>query len=565
LTDAYLYVRFSSSKQEDGSSRDRQLQDGRALIERMGWTEVELIEDLGRSAWKGDHLTKGNLGKFAKRIVAGEIPPGSVIVVEELDRLSRQKARVTQRWIEDVCDTGVKIATVRGGRVYDADNLTENLMNIFEVLMKAQAAWEYVERLAYRVKRSYDERLKQARIDNTAIGTVGPAWLKAVGKRPNVKWETIPERVKIVREIFDMAVAGKAPWAIAKEFNDRGELSFTGIKWERTSIVKILRNRAIDGDYVIGEGKNQKPTGEVLLGYYKTGEPIVPLDVVAEARAMLDRRSIRKGKGRNSGKITNLFGQKLRCGECGGRMMTTGEQSRYLTCYEAQRSSSCSNKRTYRYRPFEGAALDSILHLALDETFFRQAQKSNHIGVEIAGVEKAIRDRTAETVRLWDILKRIESPTGQKTLEETEIQIRGLKSKLVGLNAERAMAQGAASAEAHLARIHRIRDALSHPDDEVRLPARLRVSEAVQSVLQTIRCEIFEGEKRFELILNGGIYAARFDNDGHIVAEVRGSVEVLMAESGGGAKALARRVHGGEPPTFALLSGEIGQPHFHRR
>src|SRR5947208_2161802 len=105
---------------------------------------------------------------------------------------------------------------------------------------------------------------------------------------------------------------------------------------------------------------------------------------------MLDRR--RHGSGRNSGTINNLFGQKIRCGECGGRMMQMGYQSRYLTCYEANRGSGCQNKTTYKYRPFEAAALDHILHLALDETFFRQAEKSNHIGLEIASVEKALRD-----------------------------------------------------------------------------------------------------------------------------------------------------------------------------
>lgn len=513
LTDAYIYIRFSTPKQEHGSSYERQLQDCRAYIERMGWNEVEVISDLGRSAWKGVHLKSGNLGKFAERIFSGDIPAGSVLVVEELDRLSRQEARVAQRWIEDVCDTGISIASAQGGRVYNRENLTSNLLAIFEILMKAQAAHEYVERLARRVKASYDERLKAARIDNTAIHGIAPAWLEKVGQRPNIVWKPIPERVKLIREMFDMTNAGQAPWAIARAFNERGEPSFTGIRWERTSIVKILRNRAIEGDFVVGEGKTQVPTGEVLIGYYPA---IMPLDIVKQARAMLDRR--RRGSGRNSGAVNNLFGQKIRCAQCGGRMMQSGYQSRYLVCYEAMRGNVCTHRTSYHYRPFEKAALDQILHLALDETFFRQAKKSNNLGLEIAATEKAIGDKKAEAERLVDILSRIASPTTEAKLGSLETEIAALEAKHYELCQQMMSAQGAATAEAHLQRVHGVRDALNHPQDDVRLPARLRVSEALQSVVDLVSCADIETPdgriKVINLCLLGGDHLLSFDNEG---------------------------------------------------
>ena len=536
--DAYIYVRFSTAQQEQGSSRERQLADCRAFVERMGWREVgPPIEDLGRSAWKGDHLKSGQLGKFAKRLHDGLIPPNSVLVCENLDRLSRQKARVTQRWIEDICDAGLSIATVAGGKVYNADNLNENLLSLLEVLFIAEGANRYAEMLSRRVKGSYEKRLAEARENGTAITTVGPAWLSAVGERPDIQWVPINERVKVVREIFDLTCAGHAPWAIARMLNERPWPSFGGRNWERTSIVKILRNRAVEGDYVVGTGKNSAPTGEVLVGYY--GEPVVPLDVVAQARAMLDRR--RRGKGRNSGAVNNLFGQKLRCA-CGGRMMLTGYQSRYLTCYEANRGNGCTRKGTYKYRPFETAALDAILHFALDETFFRQAKKSSIIGLEIAGVEKAIRDKETEANRLVNLLSRIDSPSTEAGLMRAEQRLASLKDKLVALKLGLAQAEGAASADAHLARVHGIRDALNHAEAEVRLPARLRVSEALQGVIQYIECETVAGERRVELSLVGGTYAVRFDNDGKMLARVGGHLDAIMVETGGAAGDIVRRM-----------------------
>jgi DNA invertase Pin-like site-specific DNA recombinase len=528
LTDAYIYIRFSTVRQEDGSSYERQLDACRQFVRRKGWNEVGLIEDLGKSAWKGDHLTKGNLGKFAKRILDGEIPAGTVVVAENIDRFSRQRARVTQRWIEDVCDKGIKLATVAGEKVYDAVNLDDNIASIMEVLLLAEGAYRYVQNLQTRVKGSYEARLKQARIDNTAIGGIGPAWLEKVGERPNIQWVPIPERVKLIREMFDLTCAGQAPWAIARLLNARGERSFTGIEWERTSVVKILRNRAIEGDYVVGEGKTQVPTGEVLFGYY--GEPIVPLDVIKQAREMLDGR--RRGSGRNSGAVNNLFGQKIRCGECGGRMMQVGYQSRYLVCYEANRSNGCSHKTSYKYRPFEAAALDEILHLALDERFFRHAKKSNALGLDIAATEKAICDRQDEVQRLTDTLTRIASPTVEAKIAKLEAAIAELKGTLGKLNDELTLAQGAASAEAHLERVFAVREALSHPQDDVRLPARLRVSAALRDIIDGIACahHRVDGEKVFTMTALGGAHAVVLDNEGGLRVRFQPSVEQDWAE-----------------------------------
>jgi DNA invertase Pin-like site-specific DNA recombinase len=123
VTQAYIYVRFSSPGQERGSSRERQIELCRAFAEKHGWTIAETIEDLGISAWKGAHLRVGNLGQFAKRVQAGKIEPGSVLVVEHLDRLSRQDPRTTQRWLEDVTDAGLAVANVSNGRIFDSQVL----------------------------------------------------------------------------------------------------------------------------------------------------------------------------------------------------------------------------------------------------------------------------------------------------------------------------------------------------------------------------------------------------------------------------------------------------------
>ena len=47
------------------------------------------MRDEGLSAFHQKHVTKGALGTFLAAVEAGKVPPGSVLIVEALDRLSR--------------------------------------------------------------------------------------------------------------------------------------------------------------------------------------------------------------------------------------------------------------------------------------------------------------------------------------------------------------------------------------------------------------------------------------------------------------------------------------------
>src|SRR6218665_2068906 len=137
---AVIYIRYSTPKQERGASRDRQLELCQQFCEQRGWPVDEVIEDLGRSAWTGAHLSGGELGRFADRVRGGGMGADTVLVVEKLDRLSRQETRTTLRWMEDLCAVGLAIATVDSGKIYDDASLRADLMTVFEILMRAKLA-----------------------------------------------------------------------------------------------------------------------------------------------------------------------------------------------------------------------------------------------------------------------------------------------------------------------------------------------------------------------------------------------------------------------------------------
>jgi DNA invertase Pin-like site-specific DNA recombinase len=111
LPKAYSYARFSSRRQSEGTSLERQLAIAREWYAReiapLGLPLDDLKCDDGYSAYRGKHIEKGSLGHFLAEIKEGTIAKGSVLIAENLDRISRQGPKIARKIIEAVVDNGV--------------------------------------------------------------------------------------------------------------------------------------------------------------------------------------------------------------------------------------------------------------------------------------------------------------------------------------------------------------------------------------------------------------------------------------------------------------------------
>src|SRR5262245_51350687 len=89
---AFSYIRFSSKKQELGDSQRRQIEGAKSWCQRHGATLDERnFQDLGVSAWRGKNFAVGALGAFLDAVKSGTISKGCYLIVENLDRTSRQE------------------------------------------------------------------------------------------------------------------------------------------------------------------------------------------------------------------------------------------------------------------------------------------------------------------------------------------------------------------------------------------------------------------------------------------------------------------------------------------
>src|SRR5437763_647341 len=91
MTKAYSYARWSSGQQTGGDSLRRQLELSRDYASRNDLELDETFRDAGISAYRGRNRHEGALANFIAQIDAGTIKAGSYLLVESLDRLSRQE------------------------------------------------------------------------------------------------------------------------------------------------------------------------------------------------------------------------------------------------------------------------------------------------------------------------------------------------------------------------------------------------------------------------------------------------------------------------------------------
>src|SRR5262249_6607922 len=110
---AFSYIRFSSPDQQKGDSLRRQLEGTAAWCEKNGVAlDTSLtLRDLGASAFRGAHRRddRHSLAQFLKAVNQGRVPKGSYLVIENLDRLSREEERTALRLWLDILDAGVNI------------------------------------------------------------------------------------------------------------------------------------------------------------------------------------------------------------------------------------------------------------------------------------------------------------------------------------------------------------------------------------------------------------------------------------------------------------------------
>jgi DNA invertase Pin-like site-specific DNA recombinase len=402
---AYSYVRMSTVDQALGDSKRRQVELSEAYAQK---NNLELVadfnlHDIGVSAFKGANLAEGALGKFLEAIKAKKVVPGSYLLVESLDRLSRQEIPKSLSLFLEIVNSGIVLATLADDRTYTREKL--DLQDLIISLVVMSRAHEESLTKSRRISAAWSN--KRHRIGSEKLTARCPGWLKLASDRKS--FEVIRERTTVVRRIFDESAAGIGNYSIARRLNKDEIPSFGRSRgWHISSVAKILDNRAVLGEFQPHQLKNGRrvPVGETVSKYYPR---IITDELFYRAQAARNLRGS-GGGGRRGERISNLFSGVARCIYCKSAMRFENKGvgpkgGKYLVCDRARRGIGCENK-SWRYDKFEASFLSFVRELDL-ETIARDgddAEKRASLDDEIRSLEgelvtlKDKRERTFELI-----------------------------------------------------------------------------------------------------------------------------------------------------------------------
>ncbi len=252
---AFSYIRFSSPEQEKGDSLRRQIQLSEEYCKQHGLILDDTLKltDKGLSAYKGHHRTKGALGEFLRLVEAGEIPQGSILLVENLDRLSREQVLDALNQFTGIIRAGIKVVTLQDGMEYDQESINQNWAQLIISITYMARAHEESKLKSERVAAAWENKRNNG---DKKLTAKAPAWVRLSEDR--TKFILIPEAAKAIELIFRKKLAGKGAERIAQELNDDPNIwepPRTGPirepyqeiqETEEPGIVKIMKSKYID-------------------------------------------------------------------------------------------------------------------------------------------------------------------------------------------------------------------------------------------------------------------------------------------------------------------------------
>lgn len=184
--------------------------------------------DLGVSAYRGRNAEVGYFGEFLRAAVGGKLPEGSVLIIENLDRMSRQDPHIALSNFLQVIGAGVGIMTLTDGKLHTRESLKEDKtgMSLLVTLMVMVRAHGESSLKAERVSAAWKNKRARAREAGIPLTDRIPNWLDSV--RDNAGSRTFVENrhADTVRRIFAETAQGLGRRMIVKRLNREGKDTF---------------------------------------------------------------------------------------------------------------------------------------------------------------------------------------------------------------------------------------------------------------------------------------------------------------------------------------------------
>ncbi|MDX2033145.1 MAG: recombinase family protein [Blastocatellia bacterium] len=515
---AFSYLRISSQRQLDGDGVRRQLERTERYCREKGLTLDEKLQDLGISAFTGANRNRGALGQFMKRVENGEIPRGSHLVVESLDRLSRNKVTKALKIFMEIIEAGITLHTLIDKMEFTEDSIDKNPSELIVSISMMARANEESSTKSDRLRETWDNKRSKARSGAKLTARV-PGWIEVKRDENGAIVDFGLDKVRAgwVEQAYKWYADGAGTDIIARRLNDAavecwGAGRGKGRDWSGGAVHKIMFSTpAVIGhfqphkmvaDEIDGVRKMKRvPVGDLITDYYPRA--ITDDELWLRAKDQMDRkkRDLPSNSGGRKGTVYgNLFSKLARCISCGRPMVIRdrGRRSTVVLRCSGNRNGTCNNFARPAYKPLEESVLKWVSQLDLVEP---EASSTEALDANIASLQVKL---GVITKGIANLLKEIEAGTSVGVLlRQRESEQATIQAAIAKLEMERQAIGLRPTARDRTAELAQLQESLNQEGAD-RFMIRARIASSLREIVSKMACGV--SGQVFMTLRDGSVY-----------------------------------------------------------
>ena len=370
MAKAISYRRVSSGRQLLGEGLGRQDDDALLYCERTGDELDEAFIDAGMSAYRGKNAAVGRLGRIMELAEARTWEPGTKLLVEHFDRLSRDKLTDARQRAESILKAGLTIVTLADQQEYTWERINSDLGAIIQMTVMMFKSHEESQLKGRRIAASKAKRRDASRRGEVKMTRQCPHWLEAKGDGKSFNFVMKDKPVTAIRRMCEEAVSGMGKRLITTRLNAAKIAPPKGANgWHHSTVGALLLDRRLIGEFqpmMVTEDGRRVPNGNPISNYYPA---IIDKALFQRVQAAISERRFREGEkgsgGRKGWGFPNLFLGLGRC-ICGAPLVyehTGGRRKnrRALVCGDAVRGhKGCLNRKQFYYPELEAEMVRTL-------------------------------------------------------------------------------------------------------------------------------------------------------------------------------------------------------------
>jgi DNA invertase Pin-like site-specific DNA recombinase len=391
----YVYRRWSTDLQTAGDSGRRQSDRAQQWCKERGLTITAEETDDGTSAYRGRNRRKGSpLDRLIQRL-----KPTDYLVVEDIDRLTRQDWLTGSNLVADIVDRGARLVTLDNGNEIDAERFRRDPGCFLPAILRNHLGHDEDNKKANRARESWAARMR-ALGNGTAANLHLPCWLR--WNYEVNKPELDPHNAPVVARMFRLALEGHGCGGIARKLTEAGEVLIVEGKRKngtpRCKGGKTAYELVMSGSYVLRTLRNKLCCG---YGSYVEDAQAGTYPAVVDERTFLAvQQALRRNKNQTVAlgtNTSNLFRGVIRCARCGGTLCSfsqrrNGKRYSYLTCSNSLHKSGKCGSSGVPTGMLESAIFDFLGQVDVIRPLLNQQKPSKADGLrgKLALVEQQI-------------------------------------------------------------------------------------------------------------------------------------------------------------------------------